>query len=152
MIAEIARAVSCLAAGEVLSRFLPIALPAPIIGLMLLFGWLLWHGTVPPALGALADQMLGLFGLFFVPAGVGVVAYGQTLQTDYLAITLAITAGTLVTIVVSAAAAAALAAIASHRARSAAYRARLAARRAPSFPQHGAAPWQDTETAPSSPS
>lgn len=111
MIAEIARTVGCLAAGEVLARFLPIALPAPIVGLMLLFGFLLWRGGVPHALGTLADQMLGLFGLFFVPAGVGVVAYGETLQTDYLAIVLAVTAGTLVTIVASAAAAGALAAM-----------------------------------------
>ena len=134
MIAEIARAVCCLAAGEVLSRFLPIALPAPIIGLGLLFGWLLWHGTVPPALGALADQMLNLFGLFFVP-----------LQADYLAIALAITAGTLVTIVVSAAAAGMLVVLAERRTR-------LAARETPSPSQHGAAPWRDPETATSPPS
>ena len=144
MIAEIARAICCLAAGEVLSRFTPIALPAPIIGLLLLFGWLMWSGTVPQALGTLADQMLGLFGLFFVPAGVGVAAYGETLQTDFLAITLAITVGTLVTIVVSAASAGALAALTARRAR-------VAAHPAPSLPQHGVSPWQDPEKAISSP-
>ena len=57
---------------------------------------------MPEALGGLADRVLQLFGLFFVPAGVGVVAYWPLLRADIAAITAALVGGTIVTIGVTA--------------------------------------------------
>jgi holin-like protein len=101
MIVEISRVLCCLALGEIVSRFSPIPLPGSVLGLLLLFGWL-WHlGRVPPNLGSLADRMLELFGLFFVPAGVGVMIYKTLIARDFMPILLAVSVGTLVTICVT---------------------------------------------------
>ena len=70
--------------GEVASRFCPVPLPGSVLGLLLLFFWLNVLGTVPANLGILADRMLELFGLFFVPAGVGVMIYKTLIARDFM--------------------------------------------------------------------
>ena len=108
MIVALCRVFVCLATGEVLARLSPWAFPGPVLGFLVLFVDLCWMGAVPEALGTVADRMLQAFGLFFVPAGVGVVAYQQNIRADYLAITLALLFGTLVTIAATAVGAACL--------------------------------------------
>ena len=102
MIVALCRVFVCLAIGDLLARISPWAFPGPVLGFLLLFVDLCRMGAVPEALGTIADRMLQAFGLFFVPAGVGVVAYTQNIRADYLAITLALLVGTLVTIAVTA--------------------------------------------------
>ena len=91
----------CLALGEVASRFWPIPLPGSVLGLLLLFLWLSDPSQVPANLGTLADRMLELFGLFFVPAGVGVMLYKSLIQRDFVPILAAVSLGTLVTVCVT---------------------------------------------------
>lgn len=82
-------------AGEILSRGLGLPLPGPVAGLVLLLGaFRLW----PPLVERLRGVMSGLLGqlsLFFVPAGVGVIAHLPLLRANGAALTLAIVGSTL---------------------------------------------------------
>ena len=98
MLEAIARVIIWLGLGEILTRLGLVPVPGPVIGLVLLYLDLLWHRNVPDDLGRLADRMLALFGLLFVPAGVGVVAHADVLQAEFLPIGAAIVGGTVVTL------------------------------------------------------
>ncbi|SFM88544.1 CidA/LrgA family protein [Methylobacterium pseudosasicola] len=98
MLEAIARVVVWLGLGEVLMRLGLVPVPGPVTGLVLLYLDLLWHQSLPEDLGRLADRMLALFGLLFVPAGVGVVAHADILKAEFLPIVAAIVGGTTVTL------------------------------------------------------
>jgi len=89
----------CQLAGEILARSLGLAIPGPVIGMVLLFTLLLLRGRpVAEGLGGTADGLLGHLGLLFVPAGVGVVLHLPLLARDWAPLSLAILAGTLAAI------------------------------------------------------
>ncbi|MCJ2067971.1 CidA/LrgA family protein [Methylobacterium sp. J-030] len=98
MLEAIARVTVWLALGEALMRLGLVPVPGPVTGLVLLYLDLVWHKTLPDDLGRLADRMLALFGLLFVPAGVGVVAHADVLQAEFLPIVAAVIGGTVVTL------------------------------------------------------
>ena len=75
MLEQLARVLFWLACGEVVSRLGLLPVPGPVIGLVLLYLELAARGRLPDDLGALADRVLGLLGMLFVPAGVGVIAH-----------------------------------------------------------------------------
>jgi holin-like protein len=77
-------------------------LPAPVTGLMLLYAELAIRGKIPEDLGILADRILQLLGMLFVPAGVGVIAYLDLLKVEAIPILAAVIGGTAITIVVTA--------------------------------------------------
>jgi holin-like protein len=104
MLDAVARVIVWLALGEVLMRLGLVPVPAPVTGLVLLYVDLLWHQRLPDDLGRLADRMLALFGLLFVPAGVGVVAHADVLQAELLPIVAAVVGGTTVTLLATIAA------------------------------------------------
>ena len=60
-------------AGEALVRAVGSPLPGPVIGLALLFVWLVTKLPLPEETNATADGILKHLSLLFVPAGVGVV-------------------------------------------------------------------------------
>jgi holin-like protein len=60
-------------AGEALVRAVSSPLPGPVVGLALLFAWLVLKFPRPQATGETADGILKHLSLLFVPAGVGVV-------------------------------------------------------------------------------
>ncbi|MCJ2053451.1 CidA/LrgA family protein [Methylobacterium sp. J-070] len=98
MLEAIARVIVWLALGEVLTRLGLMPVPGPVTGLVLLYLDLVWHKALPDDLGRLADRMLALFGLLFVPAGVGVVAHADVLRAEFVPILAAILGGTVVTL------------------------------------------------------
>ena len=102
MLEALVRVLVWLSLGEVLMRVGALPAPGPVIGLVLLYVDLTWRGQLPEALGALADRLLGLLGLLFVPAGVGVVAHADVLQAEFVPIAAAVVGGTLVTILATA--------------------------------------------------
>jgi putative effector of murein hydrolase LrgA (UPF0299 family) len=59
--------------GEALVRATDSPLPGPVIGLALLFVWLVARIPLPQATHETADGILKHLSLLFVPAGVGVV-------------------------------------------------------------------------------
>lgn len=98
MLEALARVIVWLGLGEILTRLGLVPVPGPVIGLVLLYLDLLWCKNLPDDLGRLADRMLALFGLLFVPAGVGVVAHADVLRAEFVPILAAIVGGTIVTI------------------------------------------------------
>lgn len=60
-------------AGEAAVRALGSPLPGPVIGLALLFVWLVARIPIPQSTHETADGILRHLSLLFVPAGVGVV-------------------------------------------------------------------------------
>lgn len=91
--------------GTLLTQFLRVPLPGPVIGMLLLFGYLVWRGNAPQALTNTTRSLLENLSLLFVPAGVGIIAHwraaaGQTWQIALVlvvaaAVTLLATAWTL---------------------------------------------------------
>jgi len=86
MLKPIAVLLLCQLAGESAARALGLAVPGPVLGFLLLFLILMlrersgrtlrpaWLDGEPGApLGRVADALLGVLGLLFVPAGVGIV-------------------------------------------------------------------------------
>ncbi len=92
----------CQLAGElaVLATGLPV--PGPVAGMVLLFVGLLVKGGIPEGLAQAADGLLANLSLLFVPAGVGVMLHAKLLRDDWLPISLALVASTVLTIVVTA--------------------------------------------------
>ncbi len=91
--------------GESLVFLTGLAVPGPVVGLVLLFMALqLLRGraseTVRPVEAA-AGALLGNLGLFFVPAGVGVVALGGVVQSEGLAIAVVLVLSAVFTLAVT---------------------------------------------------
>ena len=60
--------------GEMLSRWLHLPLPGPVVGLLLLLAALRWQ-PVQQCVGAVADFLLSHLSLLFVAVGVGVMTH-----------------------------------------------------------------------------
>ena len=101
MLEQIARVLCWLCVGEVAARSGLLPLPAPVTGLVLLYAELAIRGKLPDDLGVLADRLLQLLGMLFVPAGVGVIAHLHVLKTEALPILAAVIGGTAITLFVT---------------------------------------------------
>lgn len=90
--------------GEILSQ--PsllgsvITLSGPVLGMFLLFLWLISFERLLPALHAhisfSATSLLNHLSLLFIPAGVGLIVYLERIQSQWLAISAAIVLGTII--------------------------------------------------------
>ncbi|MCJ8202905.1 CidA/LrgA family protein [Pseudomonas sp. RGM2987] len=65
--------------------FLPV-LPGPIIGLLLLLGYLIMRGEVAEPLSLAAGSLLRYLPLLLVPPAVGVMVYARAIAADFWAI------------------------------------------------------------------
>lgn len=72
--------------GTVLNVLLLPRLPGPIIGMLLLFVFLLWRGEVSESLSLAASNLLRYLPLLLVPPVAGVMAYWAVLSRDLWAI------------------------------------------------------------------
>jgi len=82
---------ACQLVGEVLVRVTGAPLPGPVVGMVLLFV-VLWRrrpGEESPVMEA-GEYLLAHLQLFFVPAGVGVVAYLTVLRDHALPVAVAL--------------------------------------------------------------
>ncbi|MGC9349193.1 MAG: CidA/LrgA family protein [Anaerolineae bacterium] len=89
-------------AGEILVRLLELPVPGPVAGMILLFLALMAWGKAPDGLEAAAGGLLEHLALMFVPAGSGIVAYIALIRREWLPITVALIASTLIAIAVTA--------------------------------------------------
>jgi holin-like protein len=89
-------------AGEILARGLMLPVPGPVIGMLLLFGVLIWRGKAPDWLESTATRLLGYLSLLFVPAGVGVLAHLNLIRAEWLPILATLIGSTLITLAVTA--------------------------------------------------
>jgi putative effector of murein hydrolase LrgA (UPF0299 family) len=84
--------------GELVSKLLLPTLPGPVIGLILLVGWLVVRKGINTELAAVADTFSQYLGLLFVPAAVGVVLFLPQLKANALAIISALVLSVIFTI------------------------------------------------------
>lgn len=93
--------------GEFVARISGLPLPGPVIGMGLLFVFLLLRSRgaendVPEGLGQVADGLLAHLSLLFVPAGVGVMVHAELLQRDFLPLMTALVISTILTLIITA--------------------------------------------------
>lgn len=92
----------CQLAGEFSVGALGAPVPGPVAGMVLLFGYLVIKGSIPPKLADVASSLLNNLSLMFVPAGVGVMVHFKLLGSDALPISIALISSTLLTVAVTA--------------------------------------------------
>lgn len=84
--------------GEMLSILIHGFLPGSIIGMILLFLSLFFKILDPSTVRSTATILTKNMAVFFVPAAVGLMAYGELVSRNFFAIVLAITISTILTI------------------------------------------------------
>ena len=92
----------CQLAGELLVEASGLPVPGPVVGMVLLFTWLMLRKREDKELAATADALLRNLALLFVPAGVGVVLHLGLLGREGVAISAALIVSTLATVAVTA--------------------------------------------------
>lgn len=93
---------ACQLLGEFTVSAAGIPVPGPVVGMVLLFVFLLVKGSVPEQLARVSSGLLNNLSLMFVPAGVGVMVHFEVLGNDALPISVALVTSTLLTIAVTA--------------------------------------------------
>lgn len=98
---------ACQLVGETIVRGVGLLLPGPVIGMAILFAFLVirrWVKTeeIPGDLARVADALLANLSLLFVPAGVGIMVHLGLLKTDLLPLGTALIVSTVLTIAVTA--------------------------------------------------
>lgn len=88
--------------GELASKLLLPFIPGPVIGLVLLLGFLVARKAVPKSMAPVAAALVQHLGLLFVPAAVGVVLFWPQLKAHAAAVALALLASVVLTIAVPA--------------------------------------------------
>lgn len=88
--------------GEFVVTTLDVPFPGPVVGMALLFLFLLLKGGVPEQLGRVSGALLSNLSFLFVPAGVGVMVHFKLLITDIWPLSVALILSTLLTVVVTA--------------------------------------------------
>ena len=72
--------------GTAFIHLLVPVLPGPIIGLLLMLGFLVWRGEVGEPLSLAAGSLLRYLPLLLVPPAVGVMVYATDIVADFWAI------------------------------------------------------------------
>ena len=83
--------------GEVSVLMLPIPLPGPVLGMVLLFLTLLVRGRSTASLDSASTALLSHLSLLFVPAGVGLIVHFERIAQEWIAISLALVLSTGIT-------------------------------------------------------
>lgn len=102
MIAALALLLVFQFAGEVTVRALGLPVPGPVIGMGLFFVWLLVRGGPGEETRQLSLTLLQHLSLLFIPAGTGIVLYGDLLAREWLPLATAVLGSTVLAIVVTA--------------------------------------------------
>jgi holin-like protein len=89
-------------AGEGLVGLFRLPVPGPVVGLALLAGFCLVRGRIPPSIEQAGDALLKHLSLLFVPAGVGLIAFGETLLDEGPRLVAVLFVSTLITLAATA--------------------------------------------------
>lgn len=93
---------TCQLIGEAIVGAFGWPVPGPVLGMVLLFLFLVMRGQVPDGLSEASTGLLKSMSLLFVPAGTGVMMHFQLLGQSLLPIGAALVLSTLATIAVTA--------------------------------------------------
>jgi holin-like protein len=88
--------------GEGLAFGFSLPIPGPVIGMVLLFCYLLVKRDAAQKLAPVTLEFLKHLSLLFVPAGVGIMVYAQRVASEWLPIAAALIISTVVSLVVTA--------------------------------------------------
>jgi holin-like protein len=88
--------------GEVLTRWLSLPIPGPVLGMLLLFALLLWRGGPGKDLSDTGQTLLQHLSLLFVPAGTGVMVHMHRIADEWPALLAALLVSTLATLLITA--------------------------------------------------
>jgi len=91
-------------AGEAMVFMLAIPIPGAVVGMALLFLYLVARGREDAGLDTFTSAFLRHLSLLFVPAAVGIVAHLDRIADEWLAIAVALVVSTALAIVATAAA------------------------------------------------
>lgn len=89
-------------AGELIAGVTRVPIPGPVIGLALLAGFALWRGRMPEPVIIAGDAILRHLSLLFVPAGVGLIAFGDRLAREGYLLVIVLVVSTAITMTVTA--------------------------------------------------
>ena len=92
--------ISCQLLGHCLVSLLALPIPAPVVGLVILFAVLLIRGYIPDPLVKVATNLLPLLPLFLIPASTGIIQYGDLLKDEWFPITVAISVSMIASVAV----------------------------------------------------
>jgi holin-like protein len=100
------RGFTCLLAfqlvGELLAYALRLPISGPVCGMACLLIWLNFNESLPDEVGTVADALLKNMAVLFVPAGVGIMVFGDAFMAVGGAIVVALVIGAATTLVVTA--------------------------------------------------
>lgn len=88
--------------GEGLAYAFSLPVPGPVIGMVALFGFLLARPGAVAGLAPVSLEFLRHLSLLFVPAGVGIMVYGDLVLAKWFPIAAALLVSTVVALAVSA--------------------------------------------------
>ncbi len=88
--------------GEGLAYAFSLPVPGPVIGMVLLFVYLMVKKNAAQALAPVSLELLKHLSLLFIPAGVGIMVHAQRVAAEWLPIVTALLASTIVSIAVTA--------------------------------------------------
>ncbi|WP_244831222.1 CidA/LrgA family protein [Caballeronia sp. TF1N1] len=88
--------------GEGVSYLFGIPVPGPVVGMLMLLGFLAIRPQAANALEPTALEILRHLSLLFVPAGVGIMVSAKALSGDLVAVVVAIAVSTTLAIAVTA--------------------------------------------------
>jgi holin-like protein len=88
--------------GEGVSYVFHIPVPGPVIGMLLLFGFLMLRPQSADAIEPTALELLRHLSLLFVPAGVGIMVSASRIRGDAVAVIVSIAISTSLAIAVAA--------------------------------------------------
>lgn len=94
MLRALTSLVLCQFAGEVVARAAGLAMPGPVLGLLLLLAIFAVRGGPDEAMRSTASGLLRHLSLLFVPAGVGIITQLDALGRDWAAIAAVIVVST----------------------------------------------------------
>lgn len=92
---------ACQMLGELVARGLSLAIPGPVIGMVILLVALMLYGKVPASLRTTGEGLLRYLTLLFVPAGVGLMVHGALIGADFWPIVVTLVGATAVTLAVT---------------------------------------------------
>lgn len=94
--------VVCNAAGGFAASLLRLPVPGTVIGILILLAGFGVAGRIPEPVRRLAVFLLRHLNLFYIPAGVGVMAYAGLVRQDLIPIVAALVGGTFAALVAGA--------------------------------------------------
>lgn len=87
--------------GEVLVSLVGLPVPGPVVGMLLLFLYLMMRGEADESLKGVSQVLLQNLSLLFIPAGAGILLHVHRLADDWLPIVLSVFVSTLLTMMVT---------------------------------------------------